>query len=227
LNYYNYFTEIEEAFVRRRGRNLLLSPLDWALIQDWQEREIPLYIVLRAIESVFDAMEKKPGAQLRAVKTLAYCKEEIEAQYAEWVQSRTGGSTEVFEDGEGDGGLTLQSVSEHIGSVIEALERPHTGNLKEHLERAVARLRELRAGLTDDFEHVEKVLTDVENFIDDALLTKSDPAHLIKLENEIIAQIGGYRASMGEETFQKTLGLMLLKRLREEEGIPPLSLFYL
>ena len=42
MNYFNYFSEIEELFIRRRGRNLLLSPLDWALIESWQEREVPL-----------------------------------------------------------------------------------------------------------------------------------------------------------------------------------------
>jgi len=33
LNYFNYFTEIEDAFVRRRAKHLLLSPMDWALIE--------------------------------------------------------------------------------------------------------------------------------------------------------------------------------------------------
>jgi hypothetical protein len=227
LNYYNYFTEIEEAFVRRRGRNLLLSPLDWALIESWQERDVPLHIVLRAIESVFDAIDKKPGAQLRGVKTLAYCKEEIEAQYVEWLQSRAGGGAEVdAEDGDG-GGLTVQSVSEHIANVIQILGRSTNENIREEIERACARLEELKAGLTGDLERAEKVLTDIENFIDRALLTKSDGAHLNDLEKEISGQIGSYRASMGEETYRKTLDLMLLKRLREEEGIPPLSLFYL
>ena len=30
--YFNYFTEIEEHFQRRRGTLLMLSPLDWALM---------------------------------------------------------------------------------------------------------------------------------------------------------------------------------------------------
>ena len=30
-NYFNYFTEIEERFQRRRGSTLLLSTLDWAV----------------------------------------------------------------------------------------------------------------------------------------------------------------------------------------------------
>ena len=41
-NYFNYFTEIEEHFQRRRGTILLLSTLDWALIETWKEAGIPL-----------------------------------------------------------------------------------------------------------------------------------------------------------------------------------------
>ena len=82
MNYYNYYTEIEEAFVRRRGKSLVLSPLDWALIDAWREREVPLHIVLRAIESVFDIWDKQPKRS-RTVKSLAYCREEIEAQFEE------------------------------------------------------------------------------------------------------------------------------------------------
>lgn len=225
MNYYNYFTEIEEAFVRRRGRNLLLSPLDWSLIEGWQEQGVPLHIVLRAIESVFDGLEKKHGAQLRSIKSISYCKEEIEVQYVEWLQSRTGSAEEVLVKEEGT--LTGPGVSEHITQVIVALEGSVNENLREDLHRACARLEELRANMADDFERVEKVLTDIENFIDRALLTKSDKAHLNDLEKEIAGHIAGYRAGMGEETYKRTLDLMLLKRLREEEGVPPLSLFYL
>src|SRR4051812_41415729 len=82
LNYFNYFTEIEETFVRRRGKHLFLSPIDWAMIETWQERRIPLHIVIRGIESVFDGFEKKPGP--RSIKGLLYCREEIEAQYQAW-----------------------------------------------------------------------------------------------------------------------------------------------
>jgi len=39
-NYFNYFTEVEERFQRRRGTGLLLSTLDWALIETWKDAGI-------------------------------------------------------------------------------------------------------------------------------------------------------------------------------------------
>src|SRR6267143_1348489 len=70
----------------------MLSPIDWALIEGWKERGVPLHVVVRAIEHAFDSHESKK--QKRTVKTLLYCQEEVEAQYAEWLESRVGGHEE-------------------------------------------------------------------------------------------------------------------------------------
>src|SRR6187455_1625755 len=67
LNYFNYFTEIEDAFIRRRAKHLLLSPMDWALIESWKELGVPLHVALRGIEKSFDSYESKP--RKRSVKS--------------------------------------------------------------------------------------------------------------------------------------------------------------
>ncbi|HEX8472591.1 MAG TPA: hypothetical protein VF666_01030 [Pyrinomonadaceae bacterium] len=90
MNYFNYFTEIEDAFIRRRGKTLLLSPIDWALIESWQSMGVPLHVALRGIERAFDSYEARP--RRRSVKTLLYCQEEVEAQFAEWLESQLGAS---------------------------------------------------------------------------------------------------------------------------------------
>ena len=55
VNYFNYFTEIEEHFQRARGTSLfLLSPLDWALIETWKNAGVPLEAVLRGIDAAFE-----------------------------------------------------------------------------------------------------------------------------------------------------------------------------
>ncbi len=226
MNYYNYFTEIEEAFIRRRGKNLMLSPLDWALIESWQEREIPLHIVLRGIESVFDISDKQPHRK-RTIKSIAYCKEEIEAQFAEWLETQTGKSSETSTTAQTDDLLSQASVSEHIETVISALENAKDDNLREDFGRAVVRLTELKANLTEDFEEIEKTLTDIENFLDRALLTNADKVHLTELEAETAKNLSNYKGKMEQEVYQKTYDLMLLKKLRDEAEIPRLSLFYL
>src|SRR5205823_9792397 len=74
-NYFNYFTEIEEHFQRRRGTILLLSTLDWALIETWKEAGIPLDAVLRGIDAAFDNYDRKPS-KTRKVNSLAFCSQE-------------------------------------------------------------------------------------------------------------------------------------------------------
>ncbi|MEJ7849272.1 MAG: hypothetical protein WKF92_14410 [Pyrinomonadaceae bacterium] len=223
MNYYNYFTEIEDTFIRRRAKNLLLSPIDWAMMEAWQERGIPLHVVLRSIETVFDGFDKKPGP--RSIKGLLYCREEIEAQYDEWLKMQAGKAN--GDTPQADESFSHEIVSAHIGAVIDFLKKSVNKNLSEDFDRAAARLEELQTNLTDDFEVVDKTLSDIEKFIDQSFLTNSDKTHLKKLEREIADQLKTYKNGMESDVYKMTFDLMLLKRLREDEGIPRLSLFYL
>lgn len=225
MNYYNYFTEIEETFIKRRGKSLLLSPLDWALIESWQEREVPLSIVLRAIEKVFDTVDAQPNRK-RSIKSIAYCKEEVEAQFAEWLETQTGkahgAETETVEDT-----LSDNNIAAHIDNVIEQLREVKNESLHDAIERAISRLNDLKGTITSDTEGIEKNLTEIENFLDEALVTNADPAHLNKLKTETAEHLSSYKAKMKTEVYQHTFELMLIKKLREEAEIPSLSLFYL
>lgn len=203
---------------------MFLSPIDWAMIEGWQERGIPLHIVLRGIESVFDAFDKKPSP--RTIKGLLYCREEIEAQYQEWLAMQVGKSESPTEV-KADPGFSREAIEEHIDRAITALSNSQRENFREDFERASTRLNELKTNLTEDFETVDKSLTDIENFLDHALLTNSDKLHLKSLEKEITRQLKEYKSGMEAEAYYQTFRLMLLKRLREDEGVPRLSLFYL
>lgn len=224
MNYYNYFTEIEDTFIRRRGKNLLLSPIDWAMMETWQERGIPLHIVLRGIGSVFDHFDKNPRP--RTIKGLLFCREEIEAQFAEWTASQIGKSDSAV-IAETESPLSLSAIGEHIISIVEKLQRVNVESLSEDIERAIARLEELKANIAADPEQIDKSLSDIENFLDHALLSNLEKVHLKQIEKEIAGQMRAYKADMEKEAYQTTFRLMLLKRLREDIGIPRMSLFYL
>jgi hypothetical protein len=230
LNYYNYFTEIEETFIRRRGRNLLLSPLDWALIETWQERDVPLHIILRGIEKVFDGVDAASPQRRRSVKSLMYCREEIEAQYTDWLERQTGkpdGET-ISVAAQKNGFFTRETVLEHLENSIDALKNSGKTTIQRAgFQRAIARLEELKLNLTDDYEKAEEVLTDIENFLNDELKRGAVAAHLNAVEKDAEKQLSAYKNKMEKEVYEKTFDLIILKRLREESGIPRLSLFSL
>ncbi len=92
-NYFNYFTEIEDRFLQRRGSLLLLSTLDWALIEAWREAGLPLAAVLRGIDAAFDkhdARVAKAKSKLRKVNSLAWCAQEVMAAAEQMVEAATG-----------------------------------------------------------------------------------------------------------------------------------------
>ena len=223
MNYYNYFTEIEETFVRRRGKHLFLSPLDWALIDVWRERGIPLHIVIRSIESVFDVFDKQPPGT-RTIKSLFYCREEIESQYAEWLRSQTGAASPAADD---SSLFDPADIAAFIDSSIAALDGNQNEFLTEAVPRAIERLKELRSNLTNDLETVDKTLGDIEKIIDRALLSGWEPERFKQFEKETAESLKQYRSQMDKDAYRTTYDLMLLKRLREEAGIPRLGLFYL
>jgi hypothetical protein len=237
VNYFNYFTEIEDAFVRRRGKHLFLSPMDWALMESWKQQEIPLHLVLRAIERAFDSFEARP--RKRSVKSLLYCQEEVEAQFAEWVASRVGSSEIAPSPGgsETPSHFSTAAIQKHLQQNKEALNRLSISSkaigdedLSETLTRAADRIAEMEddvgSGGAVDARRLEDSLTGVERMLNDALL--SNPrADVDVLTCEIKSDLKPYRGQMEPAVYQQTLNNLLMKRLREKFGIPRLSLFYL
>ncbi len=233
LNYFNYFSEIEEAFIRRRGRNLLLNPLDWALIETWQERGVPLHIILRGIENVFDAYDKNPNKR-RTIKSLSYCKEEIEAQYAEWLESQIGknGKTEIKTPDKSQENhpknelFSDETIAEHLQTISAGLDfaaENAVGDLKKILEKVSESLNQLKNKKLSA-EKLEENLEKLDASIDEILL-KSFVTE--KLKAETSKKIADYQTKMEREVYERTFKLMLLKKLRDEREIPRLSLFYL
>ena len=92
MNYYNYFTEIEEHFVRRRGKHLLISPMDWALIATWRDAGIPLQVALRGIDIAMDTFLARKGSGHAKVNSLCYCHDTVMSEYGSHLESRVGES---------------------------------------------------------------------------------------------------------------------------------------
>jgi hypothetical protein len=254
LNYFNYFTEVEDTFVRRRAKHLLLSSIDWALIESWKEMGIPLHVVLRGIEKAFDSWESKP--RKRSVKTLLYCQEEVEAQYAEWLEARVGAApSEDATTNEGvDGGdvvadlsgrparpslpfpranilAHLRTARERIIATVQQRNAAGSDDISEALARAAALLddleKEFATATQPDAQKLEVSLTGIERLLSDTLSASAPAAEVEAIGSEIKKQLRPYRGHMDAAVYEQTLNNLLLKRLREQFGVPRLSLFYL
>src|SRR6202011_3168620 len=96
FNYFNYFTEIEDYFWRKRGAHLLVSPLDWAIVETWQKAGIPLEAVLKGIDRAFESYARsRRAAAGRQMKSLAYCVDAVLDAAAEAAEAGTGSGPEV------------------------------------------------------------------------------------------------------------------------------------
>ena len=193
------------------------------MIEGWRDRGIPLHIVIRAIENVFDGFDKNPGS--RTIKGLLYCKEEVEAQFLEWSSMQAGKGKEGSNEGSIE--FSPERIVEHIDAMITELDRSQNPDLRDDIDRAIARLKQLAIDHSNDLEKADQSLSDVENLLEHALLTKIDRTRFAAIEKEIASQLRPYKQQMEPEAYNQTLRVMVLKRLRDEEGIPRLSLFYL
>jgi hypothetical protein len=239
LNYFSYFSEIEDTFIRRRGKHLLLSPMDWALIEGWKERGMPLHVVVRAIEHTFDSHQSKQ--RKRSVKTLLYCQEEVEAQFAEWLQSRVGShdQTEIEKQShdESKSPFPREAVLAHLARSLDQLRLLKAGRQQkndefgEALSRAVALLTEISddyaSAAQPDARKLEDSLTGIERLLDDAIRSAVSESELTVASAEVDAQVKPYKRQMDKAAFEQTRANLLRKRLREHFDVPRLSLFFL
>jgi len=236
LNYFSYFSEIEDTFVRRRLKHLMLSPMDWALIESWKERGVPLHVALRGIEHAFDSHDARKAK--RTVKTLLYCQEEVEAQYAEWLESRVGGQETSEQDAENDKSpFPRTAVLRHLDRALQELARLAGERRTKHDElgdvfaRELSLLSEIRndyeSAAQPDSRKLEESLTGIERLLDSAIHDALGESELTAMSTEVEAQLKPYKRHMAKEAFAQTRENLLKKRIREHFGVPRLSLFFL
>ena len=120
-NYFNYFTEIEERFQQRRGTLLLLSTLDWALIETWREAGIPIEAVLRGIDAAFDKYEaRQKRGRMRRINGLAWCAQAV-MEAAQELSEAAAGSTPTTTS-TSESGFEHDRVAAHLESAATALD---------------------------------------------------------------------------------------------------------
>jgi hypothetical protein len=257
VNYYNYFTEIEEHFVRRRGKHLLVSPMDWSLIATWRDSGIPLHVALRGIDRAMDGFYSR-ARRIGNVNSLFYCHATVMEEYARHVDAHTGEAPAAPEPAAeaagGDQGPGRAEILAFMNARISeiktlAAKQPVQEGAAGHagLERIVARLEEIRGDLQSrsvaggarseegkeergsnrDDETLERDLGILDEALVGELRAFLQPEDVRVWEEEARKELKIYRKRLPKETYQKITENFMRRKIHRRFEIGELSLFNL
>ncbi len=242
MNYFHYFSEIEERFQRRRGSVLMLSTLDWALIEIWRDAGVPLEAVLRGIDNAFDRHDAKNAiakTRTRKVNGLAWCSQAV-MHAAEEMQEATVGMARAEPRAQQESGFEAERVAHFLDGNALALETVLTttpgasGHASETWISAAAtaahRLREIALTMRETplpLDDLDRTLTVLEEKLVAALLSAASEEELVALRTQAERELAPYRSKMQAAQVRQVQQQFLLKRLMEARNIPRLSLFYM
>jgi hypothetical protein len=237
-NYFNYFSEIEECFLRRRGGGLLLTTLDWALIETWKDGGIPLEAALRGIDAAFDRYDARPS-KTKKVNSLAYCSQEVLAAAEDMKEAAVGAATAESPStkpasGQGFEPATIAAFLRRNAEHLESAQLPHgSGVSVDAIARSsAATLRKLADNLQSTkppsrLEDLERHLTVLEEKLFAALLAVTPDEEIVNVRAHADRELSPYRRKMAAPQIEQLQKQYVHKRLLEKYGLPRLSLFYM
>jgi hypothetical protein len=233
-NYFNYFTEIEQRFQQRRGSLLMLSTLDWALIETWREAGIPLEAVLRGVDNAFDKHDAKAlhsSRGTRKVNGLAWCAQSV-MEAVEQAMEASIGAAPAVETESTESGFETEPVSRYLeqnaGAIEAAILKPPADAVGIEV---TGRLRALAGGLRTEpaqsLEELDRTLSVLEEKLFAALLTSAPEEELVALREQAARELAPYRGKMQAVQIKQVQQQFLQKRMLETRKLPRLSLFYM
>jgi len=234
-NYFNYFTEIEAYFWKKRGAHLLVSPLDWAIMEAWQKAGVPLDAVLKGIDSAFESYQRSRRGANRPLKSLAYCSDAV-LEAAEEQQEAAAGSAPKTPHAAPQQAFSREELKAYFTKNAGALKLAAGKSAQQQAELA-GKLREIAESLeasailldspgTLDLEDLERRLTVLDDKLHAVLTTYAAEEVMLGIRREVDGQLAIYRRKMKAEQLAMVEKQYVHKRLLEEFGLPRLSLYY-
>jgi hypothetical protein len=235
-NYFNYFTEIEEYFWKKRGSHLLVSPLDWAIMETWQRAGVPLESVFKGIDRSFESYARsRRGSAGKPLKSLAYCTDAV-LEAAEEAQEAAAGKSTVSSSKPKAEPFARDDLKKYFARNAELLRSAASSQaarpqLVSVLQQTLTALDSCSTILDTpgalDLEDLERRLTSLDDRLHAALLLHAGDDLLLRLRREMDSALATYRRKMKADQLALVEKQYLQKRLLEEFRLPRLSLFYL
>lgn len=218
-NYFNYFTEIEEHFQRTRGTGLfLLSPLDWALIENWKNAGIPLEAVIKGIDEAFEKWRSRK-VRRQLVNSVAYCTQAVlEAAQRTPAQTPHRMPTEAP--------FAVDELRAHLSRGAAALR----GKPEIAFHELAGSLETLALDAENqmlDLEGLERRLTVLEEKMVAIVRSVQGEDELLSIRESLDRELRPYRGKMTADQLAMLERRYLDTALLERAKLPRISLFYM
>lgn len=217
----DYFREVEREFVSLRGGAAFLTPADWQVVNDWEQRGIPLSVALAGIRAVFSGR-----AAVSPQMPLGRCAAAVERAF-DARRRQSAGTPRRPLPAEAAGGVRLE---ERLATLAVALDRWTTEGRSSSppgAAAAVAAAREQVAALAREAppaSAVEKRLAEIESDLLETMGAMLDPSERDRIAQESRRALAAHRERMPAPAYRDALERAVRRRVRRVLGVPSLTL---
>lgn len=207
-SYSEYYREIELHWCWRREHQMIVSPIEFEAMEGWYQAEIPLPVVLRAID-VFIEKKKKSGRR-RTSLLLTQVDSTVQKVHKEY---------DILHKGEGES----EESGDLLGKKLKSLQRKLKKLLPEFpdhvgiIEESLKALQSINVADIVDVDTVDAELQEIEkNLID--VLTGTLSADELRFMREDIEDV------FSEDEEPQLFARMLRDSIRDHFGLPRFNL---
>jgi len=133
----DYIREIEKYFLSLAGKGIMLSSMDYALILEWRNKEIPLEVILKGINRAFEKSKLMNGLETTSIRNLKQCVQYINSSIDEFrpIIGKNKGKDDSLDEGY-TLDIVVDRLSKYIESAKEEVIRNYYIDMKENILRS-------------------------------------------------------------------------------------------
>ena len=134
----NYIKDIESYFLSLAGEGIMLSSMDYNLIMEWRDKEIPKEVVFKGINKAFQDFKAKEGQGPKSARNLKRCVSYIDKSIKEYspIIGRDRISSESTEM-TSDLSTLVDRLNKYISSENELILKNYYNNVKDKLSSSI------------------------------------------------------------------------------------------
>ena len=204
---------------------MLVSPLDWSLIETWKQTGIPLHVVFRGIDRAFEKHQARKTRKL--VNSIFYCQQAVMESYDEYLEARVGQNAE----GEREGVAAEKALLALRDLRAQLDKTAATFTARESIERVRFMLSELEeeftSGKTPSLVQVENALQACDYILLETAQWLIEPLVLEEFKKEARKELRIYRKKVAPDMYSRIEQNVMNRKLRAHFGLPEFTLFFL